>query len=235
VSALEGSPNIAYIARALADPTRCTIVGALAGGETRPSGELARIAGVGRSTASEHLGYLADAGLVRVHARGKHRFYELASAEVCQALEALAVVSPRKPLRSLHESSAMSKLVFARSCYDHLAGRLGVELRDALERRQYVTASEGRSVELTPAGRAVFVAVGVTFPTETKRSRRPALRECLDWTERRPHLAGSVAAALLSALLEQQALVRRPEGRGLALGPNSSLLRRLGVSLPDEL
>jgi DNA-binding transcriptional ArsR family regulator len=234
VSALEGPPNVAYVARALGDPTRCAIVGALAGGETRPSGELARIAGVGRSTASEHLGHLVDAGLVRVHARGKHRYYELASAEVCEALEALALVSPRTPLRSLRESAAMSKLMFARSCYDHLAGRLGVELCDAVERCGYVRTTEERTLELTHAGREAFVAVGVTLPRD-KRSRRPALRECLDWTERRPHLAGSVAAALLTAFVDQGALVRRPDSRALSLGKNSELLGRLGVALSDRL
>ena len=88
-----------------------------------------------------------------------------------------------------------------------------------------------KTLELTPAGRKAFAGIGATLSTD-KRSRRPALRECLDWTERRPHMAGSVAAALLSAFLDQQALVRRPESRGLVLGPNSGLLQRLGVALP---
>ncbi|MCK4176465.1 helix-turn-helix domain-containing protein [Aciditerrimonas ferrireducens] len=181
---------------------------ALLDGRPKPAGVLAAEAGVAPSTMSGHLARLVAGGLVTVRREGRQRVYGLARPEVAQALEALARVAPRQSVRSLRQGTYAEALRRARTCYDHLAGRLGVALLDGLLARGLLEEESGdaclggppsRSYRLTPSGRAALACVGVDLSSS---GRRPLVRPCVDWSERRPHLAGALGARLLRRLLE---------------------------------
>jgi DNA-binding transcriptional ArsR family regulator len=202
------------IARLIGDSTRSTMLTALLDGRALTAGELARLAGVAPPTASAHLARLLDGGVVEVLGQGRHRYYRLAGADVAHALEALAAVSPPARARTLRSSAAASALRPARLCYDHLAGELGVRVHDHLVEIGAVELAPN-GLELTADGERWFERAGVDVAAARAR-RRPLLRACLDWTERRHHLAGSLAAELATSLLERGWLVRRAPGeRGL--------------------
>jgi len=176
----------------IGDPTRATFLLALEDKDALPLSELARLAGVGNSTASIQLGKLVDGGLLSVERHGRHRYFRLASTEVATALEALAAIAPDR--RKSGDRPLPNGIRAARTCYDHLAGEVGVALLDGLRREGIV---EGE-VELTPAGRARLEALGV----DLEPTRRPLTKLCLDWTERRYHLAGALGAALTQRMFE---------------------------------
>lgn len=228
-----GLPDLAAIGRLLADRSRCTILAALAGGETRPATELARLAGISRSTASDHLRRLTDAGLIDLETRGRHRYFRLASPDVAELLESLAAVAPRRPIRSLRDSTSMRQLDFARRCYDHLAGRLGVALRDAMLRQGLLRETPRCPAELTLEGHHVLTELGADVAAPVN-GRRPLVRDCLDWSVRRPHIGGRLGAAIYRTLLEQNGLQARSDSRAVVLGPSTSWLQHFGVAL-DEL
>lgn len=196
------------------------MLGALLDGRAYTVGELARIGEVAPATASEHVARLETAGVVRRWAQGRHRYVALAGADVAHALEALAVISPPLPARTLRASSAAAALRPARLCYDHLAGELGVRIHDHLVGTGAV-ALDADGLVLTPIGRAWFLRAGVDAdaPGGAHRPpRRPLLRPCLDWTERRPHLAGALAASLAATALDRGWVRRRAPGeRGLVV------------------
>jgi DNA-binding transcriptional ArsR family regulator len=207
--------DFSVIGKALANPARSTMLGLLIEGRSFTAGELARAAGISPSTASGHLDELLRAGLVQVAAQGRHRYYKLASAEIGRALEALAEICPATQVRSLRQSVEAQNLGFARTCYDHLAGTVGVAVFDSAVDRGWVDESRG-SLALTDAGEAGFAELGVDV-AGCRASRRSFVRSCLDWTERRPHLAGALGAAMTAAMLDG-GWWRRPEtGRGLVL------------------
>lgn len=185
-------------------------------GSERPAGELARAAGVSATTASGHLHRLARARLLTVRACGRHRYYALAGPQVAVALEALALIAPPTPVRSLRQASSAVALAHARSCYDHLAGRAGVTLRTALLDTGALSPHGPRDHQLTASGRALLADLGIDAGA-LLRSRRLLARDCLDWTERRPHLAGALPAALLARFLELGWLARRRTDRGLRI------------------
>ncbi len=191
---------------------------ALADGRALPAGELARRAGVTPATATAHLRRLVDGGLIRVRVQGRHRYHQLAGPHVGAVLEALAQVAPAVPVRSLREHGDASALAEARTCYDHLAGRRGVELRERLLAVGALHTNDGRDHTLTPAGEALLAAMDVDLD-QLRSSRRMFARSCLDWTQRRSHLAGALPAALTSAFLTTGWLKRRP-GRGLHVAPD---------------
>lgn len=201
------------IGQALAAPVRSRFLNLLMDGSARPAGELAARAGVSASTASEHLGVLLDAGLVDCTPRGRHRFYSIADAEVAGALELLGHLCPDEPDATRAPGGAARDLAHARLCYDHLAGRLGVRLTDALVASSRIDAG---SWQLTLAGAAHLEEQGVDVQA-LRAGRRPLVRPCPDWTERRPHLAGSVGAAIATLFLDRGWAARRPAGRGLDL------------------
>lgn len=200
------------IAKLIGEPARVAILEALMSGEALASGELARAARVSPATASGHLSLLLAGELVRVERAGRHRYYRLASPEVAHALEALSLVGIHRPaissLRTAREDEAMR---LARTCYDHLAGRLGVAIHDTLvERGGLAVGADG--YRLTSSGRDLMTALGVA--TERARAaRRQFARPCLDYTQRRAHLAGALAAALCARLIKLGWLTRRIPGQ----------------------
>ena len=201
--------NIAFVANLLADPSRAAMCLALIGGEARPAGELAARAGVSAQTASNHLAKLIAGRILRVEQQGRWRYYRLAGADVGHAVEALAVVAPPLPDAVTGDgmNGAARRLRDARTCYSHLAGRLGVALADALLAERWLE-EDGRSYRLTPAGTRALRALGIEA---RGRREQPAARRCLDWTERRPHIAGPVGTALATLALER-GWVRRVRG-----------------------
>jgi len=191
-------PNIAFVANLLADPSRAAMCLALAGGEARPAGELAARAGVSAQTASNHLAKLIAGRILRVEQQGRWRYYRLAGADVGHAVEALAVVAPPLPQALAVDgvAAAARRLKNARTCYSHLAGRLGVALADALIAERWLE-DDGRRYRLTPAGTRSLCALGIDVVV---RDAPAPARRCLDWTERRPHVAGPVGTALANAI-----------------------------------
>lgn len=206
--------DIAAVARLIGDPARSAILTVLADGRARPAGELAARAGVSPATAAVHLRRLVDGGLLRVRAQGRHRYHELAGAQVAAALEALALLAPSAaPVRSLRQQRDMAALAEARSCYDHLAGRRGVELRDRLLVAGALRQLDERDHHVTTVGEHLLHDLDIDLAS-LRTSRRVLARCCLDWTHRRPHLAGALAVALTARFLDQGWLTRRT-GRGL--------------------
>jgi DNA-binding transcriptional ArsR family regulator len=204
--------RLAEVAALLADSGRAGMVTALWDGSARPAGELARIAGVSAATASVHLGRLVAGGVLRVEPRGRHRYFRLAGPDVAAALEALARVLPPHPGRAAFDAE-LPPLRRARLCYDHVAGRLGVALSDALLARGWLTLADG-AFALRPAGRRGLARLPIDFEA-LEHGRRPLLRACLDWTERREHVGGSLGAALAMSLLERDWIRRRRGTRAL--------------------
>ncbi|WP_458242857.1 ArsR/SmtB family transcription factor [Streptomyces sp. MAI_2237] len=203
------APRLARLAGLIADETRAACLLALLDGRAWTAGELARHAGVAASTLSEHLGKLVAGGLLGEERQGRHRYVRLADARVAQLVEELAahagagpgdVVGRPRGLRAVSAGSAMAR---GRTCYDHLAGRLGIALTDALALRGLLRVDTGFA--LTDAGVEWFGAAGIAL---RRSGRRPLVRACLDWTERRPHLAGVAGAALCAHALDAGWCVR---------------------------
>lgn len=195
---------------------------ALFDGGERTAGSLARVAGIAPSTASGHLHMLAEGGLIVLEQRGRQQFARLASAEVAHALEALSTIAPTIPSQTLRASSRARALREGRTCYDHLAGALGVALTDALCTAGILTRGE---LTLTDHGAQQVTRFRIDLPG-LQAHPRPLTRVCLDWSERRPHLAGALGAALCEELIDRKWITRMPEprivrrtpagGRGLA-------------------
>lgn len=197
----EADVAVSEIAAAIGVPARARMLYCLLDGRARTSTELAVIAEVSPSTASLHLKRLEGLGLVKVLPQGRHRYHSLAGTEVATALEALSVLTAR----SIEEfvPSTPDRLRGARTCYDHIAGRLGVGLCEAFESRGWLQGpAADRSYRLTDDGRQGFEALGVDVGTAKSRRRRFAFA-CLDWSERRPHLGGALGAAILEVVLRK--------------------------------
>jgi DNA-binding transcriptional ArsR family regulator len=207
--------HLAQVAAAVGDPARANILTALLDGRALTAKELAYAARVTPQTTSGHLARLTEAGLLERVRQGRHRYYRLASPLVGRMLESLMVVAasaaPRTAVR-IDEG-----LRAARACYDHLAGRLGVGLADTLQERGHVVFA-GEAGALTEAGVDFFAGFGVELK-EAGRTRRALCRPCLDWSERRPHLAGALGAALASRCFDLGWLTRQRDGRALTITP----------------
>lgn len=226
--------NIATPAALIGDPTRAAMLQALQDGRAQPASALAWAAGVTAQAASNHLTKLVDGGLLAVEREGRHRYYRLASAEVAHALEALSVLAT--PVRSLEtpRSPKARALRDARCCYGHLAGRLGVRVCEALVARDLLRPGADKLYEVTLEGRRWFEDLGVSI--DALRSPRGVARQCLDWTERRHHLAGPLGVKLLAAMTAREWLVLEAKGRAVRLTPDGAqaLQALLGISLEDE-
>ena len=207
--------DLAAVAALMGDANRATMLLALLGGPELPARELAARANASSSLASAHLRKLTDGGLVVAERRGRNRYYRLTDRHVADAIEALLAIAPERHARGLRESNRGEAIRHARTCYDHLAGELGVALTDSLEHHGLIGPGDD-GYPLTSAGDQRLRALGVDI--ETLRSRRRTLtRPCMDWTERRPHLAGSLGAAITNRLLELDWIRRRPDTRAVTI------------------
>ena len=224
-------PRFARVAAMIGDPTRARMLSALMGGQYLAAGELAAAAGVSAQTVSTHIAQLLDSELIVLRTQGRHRYLRLADAEVAHVLEALSLVAERGAASSKWEQGAYKPLKAARTCYSHLAGELGVALFDGLLARGTIVPSGGQFV-LTEAGRDDLQQLGVALPSVSAASARRLAYACLDWSERRDHLAGSLAVALLEHALQQGWLRRVPASRALTLTPPGAqaLARWIGAA-----
>ena len=212
---MESEADIAAVAGALANRARTAMLDAMLDGESHPAGDLARQAGVAVSTASGHLAGLVEVGLVRAERSGRQRRYRLAGPQVARALEALAIVAPRRPATSLKGASEAERLRAGRTCYDHLAGRLGVGITESMLSRRALLRT-GEDFRLTRAGKELLEDLGVDVASARSRKRGFALA-CLDWTERRFHLGGALGAAVSERLFALDWVRRAGPGRAVAV------------------
>jgi DNA-binding transcriptional ArsR family regulator len=245
-----GDTDLAALGAVLAEPARAQMLLALGDGRALAASVLAAEAGVAPSTASGHLSRLVGAGLISVLPQGRHRYYRLAGPEVGELIEMLARVAPAAPVRSLRQGTRAEAVRTARTCYDHLAGRLGVNLFAALLAAGHVTGGDGThdpmrahddrlsapgkdvDYRLTASGRDALGELGVAVP-RPRGEAGVALRYCVDWSEQRHHLGGAVGRALTARLLELRWLRRADAGRAVFVTSRGRReLPRLGVELP---
>jgi DNA-binding transcriptional ArsR family regulator len=228
VSEPAGDTNLAAVGALLAEPARAKVLLALTDGRSLAASVLATEAGVAPSTVSHHLGRLVDAGLITAVARGRHRYFALAGPQVAELIEAVARVAPPQQINSLREGTRAHAVRYARSCYDHLAGKVGVAVTDALQEQGALVASDGAGYIVTDEGASALAELGIdTRAGETVRS-------CLDWTEQRNHIAGALGKALMTRVLDLGWLTRDAKTRALRLTDDGrvNLPARLGVRLP---
>jgi DNA-binding transcriptional ArsR family regulator len=222
--------RLADVAAAIAEPARARMLCTLLDGRARTATELALAAEVAPSTASTHIARLETSGLVTVLRQGKHRYAQLASPAIAQALESLLVLAG--PPRTVDFSpNTPVALRHARSCYDHAAGELGVALHDQLFSLRWLRRQRDEGdYEITSAGATGFTELGVDMPS-LQHTRRRLACACLDWSERRAHLGGALGAALLALLLERRWLQREFDSRALRLTPAGKRLLRERLQL----
>ena len=206
---------LASTAALIADPARAAMLAALLGGNSLPSGELARVGGVSAQSASMHLSQLVAGGLLRVAARGRHRYYSLSRPEVAHAIESLGAISIVTKYRP---SGADQALCYARTCYDHLAGELAIQLRASFERDGFIALETERDYEVTARGESFLRKWDIDIGA-LRRSRRSLARRCLDWTERQDHLAGALGAAICDKLLDLRWINRDQRSRAVHVSP----------------
>jgi DNA-binding transcriptional ArsR family regulator len=219
---------IAEVAGVLAEPARAAMCLAMIDGRAWTVGELATAAGVAPSTGSEPVAKLVEAGFVETLKQGRHRYVRIADPRVAELIEQLAQHAEQRPQAGLRASLRAQRLAAARTCYDHLAGRLGVALRTGMIDTGLLDTSAGLAI--TPAGQRVLREIGVPAG---RPNGRPLLRECLDWTERREHLGGAIAAALLDRALAADWL-ERGDDRSVRIRPAArEPLAALGVDIED--
>jgi DNA-binding transcriptional ArsR family regulator len=227
-----GDPDLAAVGALVADPGRCRILLALDDGRALPASRLAAEAGVTAATASGHLRKLVDAGLLVVETHGRHRYHRLAGPAVAQLIETLGRLAPAAPIRSLRQDTRAGALRRARTCYDHLAGQLGVSLMAAFLDRGWLDGGDGTfdpqaaerdspsafghdlDYTLTPGGHAFLDDFRVELPL-----RRRTVRYCVDWTEQRHHLAGGLGKGLLARLTELDWIRASPGDRAVTITP----------------
>lgn len=210
---MRGDADIAAAAVLLAEPARAALVSAAMTDGALPVTELAARAGIAPSTASEHLARLAAGGFLHSEKHGRHRYYRLADPAVAAAVEALALIAPQRPVNSLRDATRSELLREARTCYDHLAGKVGVALARSLERQRVLVRRDGDYAFGRRAGTRL-AALGIELD-ELERKRRPAVRGCLDWSERELHVAGALGAALATRFFELGWIRRRDGNRSV--------------------
>ena len=231
MSVSRGEADVAAAAALLAEPARARLVVALTEHEALPASALAAQAGIAPSSASEHLRRLVDGGFLVARRNGRHRYFSLADPAVAAAVEALACVAPQPPVRSLRDATKSELLRSARTCYDHLAGRLGVVVASALEREQTLIRRNGGYV-LGPTAEARCQALEIDL-AELEQQRRPVVRGCLDWSERELHVAGALGAALAARMFELGWIGPREGNRSVEVTDEgrAALTEKLGVEL----
>jgi DNA-binding transcriptional ArsR family regulator len=202
-------PNIASVGALIGDPARANVLTALMSGQALTASELARVAGVAAATASGHLAQLLQGGLLSVEKQGRHRYFRLAGPDVAIAIEALMDLADQSGQRRTHSKPRDPEMRKARVCYDHLAGERGVELFARLTRLGLVALEDG-TIATTDNGDRRLEEFGIDVAA-LKSGKRPVCRACLDWSERRPHLAGALGARLLDRFFDLS-WARRVEG-----------------------
>lgn len=207
------NPNMAEIAALLGETSRATILASMMDGRFHTASELAYMAAIKPQTASFHLAKLVEGKLIKVEKQGRHRYFQLAGEDIAQFLESFLAISPPPEVRSLKQSSQIKLLQDARTCYDHLAGKLGVQLTESMLKAGYLTL-EGKQFVLTDEGILFFTTFGIDL-TALKRKRRSFSHACLDWSERRYHLAGALGCELLNQSFNLGWLLRVPSIRAI--------------------
>ena len=246
---MNGDADIASIGALIADPGRARILLALGDGRALPASVLADEAGVVASTASAHLGKLVKGGMLRVERHGRHRYFRVSGPEVGELIEALARISPPAQVRSLKQGSNAQAVRFARTCYDHLAGMLGTQLMEAMLENELLTGGDGvfdpgaarddrlaspgfdLDYRLTPSGVKELKAFGIDF--DALPQRRPLIKYCVDWSEQRHHLAGSLGAAIATRMIDLGWVRRAQHSRAVHVSDNGyeGLRDRFGIEL----
>jgi len=213
----------------LAEPARAKVLLALADGRSLAASVLAAEAGVAASTVSHHLARLVDAGLIAAAAHGRHRYFTLAGPQVAELIEAVArIAPPPQQVTSLRQGTRAHAVRYARRCYDHLAGRLGVALAEAMQEDGVLVVRDEIFYTVTEQGAGTFAELGI------EARCGDVTRRCLDWTEQRNHIAGTLGRALMTRLLDLGWLSRDSSTRAVRLtdAGRANLPRRLGVRLP---
>ncbi len=228
MNAHDDDAALSQVAGAIAEPARTKMLCALMDGHARTSTEMAAIAGVSTSTASAHLARLKDDALLTLHTQGRHRYYSLAGHQVAQAIEGLMVISRTPPKAFV--STTPNRLQFARTCYDHMAGTLAVQLHDHFIDCGWLIG-EG-TYQLTQPGEAAMVELGIEVAALRTHRRRFACA-CLDWSMRRPHLAGALGTALLQNLIRREWVTKDLDSRALGVTAKGrkALAARFGVDV----
>lgn len=235
---MDENPDVSDVAAHFAEPARARMLAALMGGKALPAGELAFHANVSPPTASNHLRRLLDAGLLEVQCQGRHRYYRLSCTEIAAAIEALWSVLPRTRARrdgdGDHRRHAPGDQTFAllRRCHSHLAGALAVSFLDRIVARGFLLPQIGRACRVTPTGIEWFRDLGL--PPRVLDAREDRAVRCLDWTERRDHLAGPLGVAVFHRLVELEwiAPVRNSRAMRVTIAGRLELERRLGLTVP---
>ncbi|MGE7918639.1 ArsR/SmtB family transcription factor [Viridibacillus sp. NPDC093762] len=209
------NPNVAEVASLLGETSRATILTSLMDGRFHTASELAYMAAVTPQTASFHLAKLVEGNLVKVEKQGRHRYYQLAGGEVARILESLLAISPLPEVCSLKQSSQVKLLQEARTCYDHLAGKLGINLTESMLNSGYLKKEE-REFIVTPKGEHFFTEFGIDLNI-LKRKRRSFSHACLDWSERQHHLAGALGHGLMTHFFNLGWIVRVPSIRAVKI------------------
>lgn len=226
--------DLAEVGALVGDPARANILTALMDGRALTATELAYLAGVAPQTASGHLAKLAGANLLALTKQGRHRYYRLSSPEVGHMLEGiLAVAALHLPPRRRTASRIDEEMRTARTCYDHIAGRLGVGIADALTAEGHILLAEDGG-EVTPVGADFLAGLGVDLAAR-KGSTRAYCRSCLDWSERRPHIAGLLGAAMCRRFFDLGWVERRRDTRALTISAVGSrgFADSFGFHLPE--
>jgi DNA-binding transcriptional ArsR family regulator len=227
-------PIIAEVAALVGDPARATMLSALLDGRALTASELAVAARITPQTASTHLAKLAAAGFVSVVRSGRHRYFRLASPTVAMMIDGIVALALEKRPRYRPLSRQAQALSAARICYDHLAGRLSVDLTDSLVAREYIVLDD-EVAEITTAGTRFLTEFGIELPTR-RSTRRHFCRLCLDWTERRPHIAGSVGAAITTRCFDLGWIERMNRSHAVIVTPlgRRAFQKTFGIDAPES-
>lgn len=230
---MNDGPSIASLGALIGQPARADMLVLLLDGRGRTATELADAAGITRSTASSHLTQLVDGGLVQVNRQGRHRYFRLASPEIVDTLKTLLAITSTPDTPERQFGPRPTAMRHARMCYDHMAGSLGIGVVDSLV-KSGALIENGSEFQLTPAGERLLNDFGVDV-NAARRRRRHFARTCIDWSERRPHLAGALGAAIADRLFELNWIEREPEGRTLHITPagHEGLASTFGVEMPS--
>ncbi|MEI3614932.1 ArsR/SmtB family transcription factor [Pseudogracilibacillus sp. SO30301A] len=222
-------PDFSYVAKLMADPSRAAMLDALMGLDGLPATELARKANVTIQTASGHLSKLVEGELIHVEKHGRHRYFRLANTDVAQAIETLTVIAPPAHIKSLNDSSRAKKIKIARTCYDHLAGELGVALTGAFIDNGYIIEAQNDFI-VTDKGEKYFHGFEINLDS-LRKERRHFTRKCLDWSERRYHLAGALGNAVLMRLLDRHWIEKLPDRAVKVTKEGGKAFESLGINV----